>query len=93
MSSKFELSVPISITRDKGHPQGGRGGAGLQPVPNPQKLKLKKKTDFVDIMISEVLRDLPFCRNQPLKSADDWYIRILKNTLIKLKKKQDDRTL
>jgi len=33
-------------------------------------------------MISEVLRDLPFSRNQTLKSAEDQYIEILKNTLI-----------
>jgi hypothetical protein len=30
-----------------------------------------KNTDFVDIMISDVLRDLGFSLNQPLKSADD----------------------
>jgi hypothetical protein len=51
-----------------------------------------RNTDFVDLVISEVLRDFPFSRNQPLKSADDEYIRILKNKLIKLKKKQEDRT-
>jgi len=33
-------------------------------------------------MLSEVLRDLPFSRNQPLKSADVLYIRISKNKLI-----------
>jgi hypothetical protein len=25
-----------------------------------------------------VLRDLPFSQNQPLKSADDWYVGIKK---------------
>jgi hypothetical protein len=55
------------------HPSGG-----LQPLsPNPGKPKFKKKADFVDIMISKVVRDLPFNRNHPLKSADDWDIRIL----------------
>jgi hypothetical protein len=44
-------------------------------------------------MIPKVLRDLPFSRNQPLKSDDDQYIRILKNELTKLKKEQEDRTL
>jgi hypothetical protein len=39
----------------------GRGAAGLQPPQNPPKTEIKKeKTDFVDIMISEVLRDLRF---------------------------------
>jgi hypothetical protein len=37
-------------------------------------------------MISKILRDLSFSQNLPLKLADDWYIRILKNKLIKLKK-------
>jgi hypothetical protein len=53
--------------------------------PPPKKPKLKKHT-FVDSMISEVLRDFPFSRNQTLKSADYWYIQILKNKLIKFKK-------
>jgi hypothetical protein len=45
---------------------------GVQPgsPPNPQKLKLKD-TDFVGIMISNVLRDLLLSRNEQLKSADD----------------------
>jgi hypothetical protein len=30
-------------------------------------------------MISKVLNDLPLSENHPLKSADGWYIRILKN--------------
>jgi hypothetical protein len=67
--------------------------AGLQPpkpVPPPPKAEIKKNTDFVYIMISKVLRDLPFSRNQPLKSADDQYINILKNKLIKLKNKKTD---
>jgi hypothetical protein len=50
----------------------GRGLPGYSPpLPNPRKPKFKKKTDFVDIMISKVLRDFPFSRNQPLKLADD----------------------
>jgi hypothetical protein len=53
------------------------GAAGQQPPQTHPKPKVKKKTDFVDIMISKVLRDFPFSRNQPLKSSDDQYIRIL----------------
>jgi hypothetical protein len=37
-------------------------------------------------MISKVLHDFPFTQNQPLKLADDYCIRILKNKLIKFKK-------
>jgi hypothetical protein len=65
----------------KGAPKGG-GVPGCSPAPKP---KFKKNTDFADI-VSKVLRDLPFSRKHSLKSADDQYIRILKNKLIKLKK-------
>jgi hypothetical protein len=41
--------------------------------------------------MSKVLRDFPFSHNQPLKSADDQYIKILKNKLIKLKNKKTGR--
>jgi hypothetical protein len=55
------------------------GGRGVCWAATPLKLKLKKKnTDFLDMIVSNVLLDLPFSRNQPMKSADDWYIRILK---------------
>jgi hypothetical protein len=38
-----------------------------------------KKTDFVFMVISNVLQDLPFSQNRPRKSADDKYVRISKN--------------
>jgi hypothetical protein len=48
-----------------------RGLPGCSPPPQiPQNPSLKN-TDFVDSMIPNVLHDLPFSRNQPLKSADD----------------------
>jgi hypothetical protein len=49
---------------------------GLLPScspPKPPKLKCKRHR-FVNIMISKVLRDFPFSRNQPLKLADGQYI-------------------
>jgi hypothetical protein len=55
------------------------------PFQTPQNRNLKN-TDSVDIVVSRVLRDLPFSWNQTLKLADDWYIRILKDKLIKFKK-------
>jgi hypothetical protein len=46
--------------------QGGVA-AGLQlPTQTPQNRNLKN-TDFVDIVVSKVFRDLPFSRNQSLK--------------------------
>jgi hypothetical protein len=64
-----ELLVTKQVSGSDAHPgrRGGRAAAAPTPPPKP---KLKKKTDFVDT-VSKVLRGLPFCRNQPLKSADD----------------------
>jgi hypothetical protein len=75
----------VNVT--EAHPCGGGGAAGLQPPKTPKNQNLKS-TNFVDIMISKVLRDFPFSRSQPLKSADDQYIRILKNKLIILESQQ-----
>jgi hypothetical protein len=71
------------LRKFRGTPNGA--GGGLQ-APQTRENRNVKNTDFVDIMISEVLRDFLFSRNQTLKSADNKYIRILKNKLIKLKK-------
>jgi hypothetical protein len=49
---------------------GGGGGCWAAPPQTHPKLKFEI-TDFVDSMMSEVLHDLPFGRNEPLKSADD----------------------
>ena len=49
-----------------------RGAAGLQP---------RKSKEPVDLMVLNVLHDLPFSRNEPLNPADDLYIRILKNKI------------
>jgi len=60
--------------------------ARLKP-PNYTKSKFKN-TDFVSVMISKVLCNLPFSRDQPLKTAINWYIKIWKSTLkIKTKNK------
>jgi hypothetical protein len=42
-----------------------------------------KKQDFVDMMIMNILCDLPFSQNEPLKSPDDFheYINILNNRI------------
>ena len=58
--------------------RAGRGGdAELQPLP---KIELKK-TDVIETMISNVLSDVPYSRNQLLKSADFQYIGISKNKI------------
>jgi hypothetical protein len=51
--------------------QGRAQGGGCQAAAHSHTPQNRNyKTDFVDI-ISKVLRDFRFSRNQPLKSADD----------------------
>jgi hypothetical protein len=65
----IKLCIPLKVTsmwlytplHTGAHPRG----AAAAP-----KTEIKKN-DFIDIMISKVLRDLPFSRNQALKSPDD----------------------
>jgi hypothetical protein len=48
--------------------------AALQPTtpsPPPKKNPNVKDTCFLDTILSNNRRDLPFSRHQPLKSADD----------------------
>jgi len=59
----------------------GRGGCWAAVSQTLQQLNLNN-TDFIYMMIPNVLRVLPFNQNQPLKKADDQYSRILKNKLI-----------
>jgi hypothetical protein len=74
LDTHYECSIFV-----QGRTQGRGRAAGLQPPPQTPKTEIKKKkTGFVDIMISNLFREFPFSRNQPLKSADDRYIRILK---------------
>jgi hypothetical protein len=58
-----------------------RGAGGMHPPKHP-KVKLKKKTEFCRYYDIRILRDLPFSRNHPMKSADDYYVGILKKELI-----------
>ena len=55
------------------HTLAGVEGGFLQAVaPLPQQiLKLKKKHNSVDMILSNVLCDLPFSQTQPMKLADD----------------------
>jgi hypothetical protein len=53
----------------KGAPNGG--AAGLQPPPNPPKLKFKKHRFCRYDNIKKFYVISPSAENQPLKSADD----------------------
>jgi len=58
----------ISLHSVPGGTQGTADGAELQPPsPPPKKINLKS-ADFVEMINLNVLNDLPFSRNQPLKS-------------------------
>jgi hypothetical protein len=50
-----------------------RRGVGecLKAAAPPTNNEIKKKHSFVDMMLSNVLRDLPFSQTHPLKMADD----------------------
>lgn len=54
-------------------PMGGEGGHLPASPPPPQTSQNRnfKNTDFVDMMMSNVLPDLHFSQNHPLKSDDD----------------------
>jgi len=58
-----------------GAPKGGRSCRAAASPP-PTQGKLKKK-----IMDMKALCDIHFSQKQPLKSAGDWYIAILKNKI------------
>jgi hypothetical protein len=53
-------------------------GGGLKPG-SPKPKKIKKKKIFVNTLMTNIFRDLPFSQNRTLKSADDKYIGILTN--------------
>ena len=46
--------------------------AGLQSTTPSKKIPNVKNTCFVDTMLSNIRRDLPYSRHQLLKSADDY---------------------
>jgi hypothetical protein len=46
----------------------------LQAAASPPEILKLKKTSFVDMMLSNVLFDLPISQIQTLKLADDKYI-------------------
>jgi hypothetical protein len=50
------------------YPNVQQWAAGLQ---SPLQLEIKKQY-FIDGMTLVVLQDLPFCQNQPLKTAYRW---------------------
>jgi len=60
-----------------GAPTGGGRGEAAPPL---LKVKLKKNTDFIDLITAKVSHDLCYNLNHLLKMDDDQYIGILKNT-------------
>jgi hypothetical protein len=81
------IMTRTTLCNFRGAHKGG-GASGLQSHQAPRNQNLKTQIRYYDI---KLLRDLPFNWNQQLKSADDYYIRILKNKLITLKKNKKTR--
>jgi len=82
------ISVGVYLLRLQGALNWRGGAAELQPPPN-QNLKY---TDFVDKVISDVLHDLLFSWSKLLKTADVYYIRILKNNVDETERTRFDWT-
>jgi len=78
----WQFLVKSSVSEERRAQRGELPVCGTQ---TPKNRNLKNK-DCLRMIISRVLHDLRFSRNQPLKSPDDSYIRILNNKLIKLKR-------
>jgi hypothetical protein len=66
------LNMANYSTAHQGRTHGVRGRATTPPPLHKRNLKI---TDFVNVTTSNVKYDLSFSRNQPLKSADDSYIK------------------
>jgi hypothetical protein len=78
------LPLPTKYLPQQGLTQAeGKGSCWAAATPPPPILNEKKNADFIDTTLSNVLRDLPFSRNQPQKSSDDWYVKILKKIKFK----------
>jgi len=73
LHKRYDSYVP-----NRGTTKTWGGGGYLPGYSLLPKSELKKKSDFVDTMISNVLLRLPFSRNQPLKLSDDENSGILK---------------
>ena len=74
-----EESVVPSSGKSRAAFKGGRGACSLA-APLLKSLNLRN-ADFVDMIIFKVLLNLPFSQNELLKSADDYYIGILRNAI------------
>jgi hypothetical protein len=85
-SSRFQCHECIPKLQGRTH--GGRLPV-CSPPPNTPKPKLKKKHNFCR---HDDIKNFTWFTLR-LKSADDQYIKILKNELLKFKKKQEDWTL
>lgn len=70
--------VKFAFVAAGAHPKGGKELQGATPPNQNLKNRFCRHDDI------KLLRDLPFSQNQPLKSSDDYYIRILENKIKKL---------
>jgi hypothetical protein len=65
---KLQKRIIRLISNEGSIEHGASKGGSCRPSPQNRNLK---NTDFVDMVISKVLRDLPIGRNQLLKLADE----------------------
>ena len=67
-SSRLFIHFITSVISKQGRTQGG-GGCRATAPPKPPKPTFKKNTDFVETMVSKVLRGFPFSRNRLMSST------------------------
>jgi hypothetical protein len=68
-SSRLVIHFITSVISKQGRTQGGGGCLATAPPPQTPETDIKKNTDFVETMVSKVLRGFPFSRNRLVSSA------------------------
>jgi len=68
--SKSHTVCGVNVQWRQARAQRGPPACSHSPPPRAP-IEIEKETVFIYMVISDVLRDLPFIRDEPLKSADD----------------------
>jgi hypothetical protein len=64
------LQIHMGILPAVVHPKEGSGGGGCQVAGiSPLPIEILKNTDFIHMIISNILHDAPFSQTQSLKTV------------------------
>jgi hypothetical protein len=84
MFTKFSYTECRIKTHSNMMSHGKARGVCCSLAVSPHQIKIIE-THFVDPQTSNILHNLPFCKNHPLKSGDIQWVRILKNKMKNLR--------